>query len=186
MKRSIAEPVSFLGQVIGTHNRKTIKVRVPKLFIHPVVEKPVFRTRNFHAHDEGEKCVIGDVVKITVCESMSKTKHFKLDEVVLPAKRFLDPNSDIVKGKDNAPLPELFSHTSEEYEERYAAWKNSSEKYGFRLPPKYAKFAQEAQRFYEPITAATPDGEELSSKKKRFIPSKNYPWYSLMVGDVSA
>jgi small subunit ribosomal protein S17 len=66
---------SRFGVVIGTHMQKTIKVRVEKVKMHPVVLKPIRYHVNFIAHDEKETAVVGDVVRIDESpRKISKTK----------------------------------------------------------------------------------------------------------------
>ncbi|KAJ3256252.1 hypothetical protein HK103_005615 [Boothiomyces macroporosus] len=86
---------TFFGHVIGTAMQKTIKVRVEKIKIHPIVQKPVRSHKNFLVHDEEEKCVVGDYVKIESCEKLSKLKHFKLGEIVKPAQRAFDSEGNL-------------------------------------------------------------------------------------------
>ncbi|KAI8816804.1 uncharacterized protein EV422DRAFT_489700, partial [Fimicolochytrium jonesii] len=81
---------SFIGEVIGTKMQKTIKVRVAKTRIHPVVQKPVVIHKNFLAHDEESTCVVGDVVRIDSCNKLSRRKFFTLGEIVKPAARYVD------------------------------------------------------------------------------------------------
>lgn len=49
--------------------------------------------KNFLAHDEESKCVVGDIVKIEQCPRISVRKAFKLSEIVKPAIRYLDEES---------------------------------------------------------------------------------------------
>ncbi|KAH6572636.1 hypothetical protein BASA50_009632 [Batrachochytrium salamandrivorans] len=81
---------SFLGHVIGTAMKKTIKVRVERVKIHPIVLKPVRRHKNYLVHDETSRCVVGDWVRINSCTKLSKRKSFELGEIVKPANRFVD------------------------------------------------------------------------------------------------
>ena len=81
---------SKFGYVIGTAMQKTIKVRVEKIKIHPVVKKPVRYHKNFMAHDAKEVCVVGDYVKIDAGTKFSRHKNFKLAEIVRPAQRVKD------------------------------------------------------------------------------------------------
>lgn len=81
---------SKFGYVIGTAMQKTIKVRVEKIKVHAIVQKPVRFHKNFMAHDETESCVIGDYVRIDACRKLSKHKNFTLGEVVRPAQKALD------------------------------------------------------------------------------------------------
>ena len=81
---------SFIGLVVGTAMNKTIKVRIEKIKMHPLVQKPVKRHVNFLVHDEKEDAVVGDVVRIDSCKKLSKRKSFALAEIVQPAARFTD------------------------------------------------------------------------------------------------
>ena len=87
------EIFKMIGEVIGTKNQKTIKVRVEKIKMHPLVNKPVIRHKNYQVHDSLETCVVGDIVSIKPCPKISKTKTFQLHEVVTPAKRYTDPET---------------------------------------------------------------------------------------------
>ena len=81
---------SKIGLVIGTAMNKTIKVRIEKIKMHPLVQKPVKRHVNFLVHDEKEDAVVGDVVRIDSCKKISKRKVFALAEIVKPAARWTD------------------------------------------------------------------------------------------------
>lgn len=85
----------FFGQVIKNSAHKTIKVRVEKVKMHPLVNKPVRSHKNYLVHDEEGKCVVGDFVRIDQCNKISKMKHFKLGEIVNPAQRFTDESGTL-------------------------------------------------------------------------------------------
>ena len=86
---------SFFGQVIKTAMQKTIKVRVEKVKMHPLVNKPIRSHNNYLVHDEDSKCVVGDYVKIDSCNKISKMKHFTLGEIVTPAQRYMDSDGHL-------------------------------------------------------------------------------------------
>ena len=65
---------------------KTITVAVERKVKHPIYGKFVKKTTRFHAHDEKDECTIGDIVKIMETRPMSKTKRWRLVEVVEKAK----------------------------------------------------------------------------------------------------
>jgi small subunit ribosomal protein S17 len=65
---------------------KTITVAVERKVKHPIYGKFVKKTTKFHAHDEKQECAIGDVVKIMETRPLSKTKRWRLVEVVEKAK----------------------------------------------------------------------------------------------------
>jgi small subunit ribosomal protein S17 len=65
---------------------KTITVAVERKVKHPIYGKFVKKTTKFHAHDEKGECTIGDVVKIMETRPLSKTKRWRLVEIVEKAK----------------------------------------------------------------------------------------------------
>jgi small subunit ribosomal protein S17 len=65
---------------------KTITVAVERKVKHPIYGKFVKKTTKFHAHDEKNECTVGDVVRIMETRPLSKTKRWRLVEVVEKAK----------------------------------------------------------------------------------------------------
>ena len=74
------------GIVTSNKMTKTITVAVERKVKHPIYGKFVKKTTKFHAHDEKDECTIGDVVKIMETRPLSKTKRWRLVEVVEKAK----------------------------------------------------------------------------------------------------
>jgi small subunit ribosomal protein S17 len=74
------------GVVVSDKGEKTIVVQVDVIKIHPKYKKVVRRTRKFHAHDEQNAAGIGDVVRIVESRPISKTKNWRLAEVVEKAR----------------------------------------------------------------------------------------------------
>jgi len=74
------------GVVRGNKMDKTITVAVERRVKHPIYGKFVKKTTSFHAHDEKNECTIGDIVKIMETRPLSKTKRWRLVEVVEKAK----------------------------------------------------------------------------------------------------
>jgi small subunit ribosomal protein S17 len=74
------------GVVVSDKGEKTIVVSVDVTKLHPKYKKVVRRTRKFHAHDEQNAAGIGDVVRIVESRRISKTKNWRLAEVVEKAK----------------------------------------------------------------------------------------------------
>ena len=66
------------GVVVSDKTDKTIVVKVERRFTHPVLKKTVRRTKNYHAHDEGNVAKIGQTVSIEESRPFSKTKTWKL------------------------------------------------------------------------------------------------------------
>jgi small subunit ribosomal protein S17 len=75
-----------LGVVSSNKMDKTITVNVERKVKHPLYGKFVKKTTKFHAHDEKNECSIGDTVKIMESRPMSKTKRWRLVEVVEKVK----------------------------------------------------------------------------------------------------
>jgi small subunit ribosomal protein S17 len=75
-----------IGVVSSNKMNKTITVAVERKVKHPIYGKFVKKTTRFHAHDEKNECAVGDIVKIMESRPLSKTKRWRLVEVVEKAK----------------------------------------------------------------------------------------------------
>jgi len=71
-----------VGVVTSDKMNKTIVVEVERRVPHPRFKKIVRRTSTFHAHDEKEEAKIGDKVRIMDTRPLSKTKRWRLIEVL--------------------------------------------------------------------------------------------------------
>ena len=74
------------GTVVSDAMEKTIVVRVDVVKAHPRYKKVVRRSTKFHVHDEESQAKVGDVVRIVETRPLSKTKRWRLAEVVESAK----------------------------------------------------------------------------------------------------
>lgn len=74
------------GLVVSNKMDKSIVVAVERKVKHPIYGKFVKKTTKFHAHDEKDECSIGDLVKIMESRPLSKTKRWRLVEVVEKVK----------------------------------------------------------------------------------------------------
>jgi small subunit ribosomal protein S17 len=74
------------GVVSSNKMDKTITVAVERRVKHPIYGKFVKKTTKFHAHDEKNECTVGDIVKIMESRPLSKTKRWRLVEIVEKAK----------------------------------------------------------------------------------------------------
>ena len=70
------------GRVLSSKPNKSITVLVERRVAHPLYGKVVRRSTKLHAHDENNECNEGDLVTIASCRPISKTKHWRLVEVV--------------------------------------------------------------------------------------------------------
>jgi small subunit ribosomal protein S17 len=74
------------GVVVSSAMDKTIVVKVDVLKVHPRYKKVIRRSQKFHAHDEQHQANVGDVVRIVETRPLSKTKNWRLAEVVEVAR----------------------------------------------------------------------------------------------------
>ena len=74
-----------VGVVTSSAMDKTITVSVGRVVQHPLYRKNIKRTKKFKAHDEKNACQVGDVVRIEETRPLSKTKRWRLIEIVKPA-----------------------------------------------------------------------------------------------------
>jgi small subunit ribosomal protein S17 len=74
------------GVVVSDKGDKTIVVKVEMIKAHPKYKKVVRSSNKLHAHDEQNSAGIGDVVRIVETRPLSKTKHWRLAEIVEKAK----------------------------------------------------------------------------------------------------
>ena len=70
------------GKVISNKMAKTIVVRVERRFPHPRFKKVVTGYTKFYAHDEKNEAGVGDRVRIQETRPISKTKRWRLVEVI--------------------------------------------------------------------------------------------------------
>ena len=71
-----------LGEVISNKMAKTIVVKVERRFPHPKFKKVVTGYKKFYAHDEKAEAKVGDRVRIEETRPLSKTKRWRLVEVI--------------------------------------------------------------------------------------------------------
>jgi small subunit ribosomal protein S17 len=75
-----------IGVVSSNKMNKTVVVAVERKVQHPIYGKFLKKTTRFHAHDEKNECSVGDVVRIMESRPLSKTKRWRLVEIVEKAK----------------------------------------------------------------------------------------------------
>ena len=75
-----------IGVVSSNKMDKTVVVAVERKVQHPIYGKFLKKTTKFNAHDEKNECSIGDVVRIMESRPLSKTKRWRLVEIVEKAK----------------------------------------------------------------------------------------------------
>ena len=72
----------LLGEVVSDRMNKTVTVLVGRRVRHPIYERVVRRSKKYHAHDEQNRCRVGDVVRIVETRPLSRTKRWRLQEIV--------------------------------------------------------------------------------------------------------
>ena len=71
-----------IGEVVSTKMDKTITVSVERRVEHPTYGRIVRRTAKLHAHDPENSCQVGDVVRLAETRPLSKTKRYRLVEII--------------------------------------------------------------------------------------------------------
>ncbi len=75
-----------VGVVSSNKMQKSITVAVERRLRHPIYGKSVMKTKKFMVHDENNECQIGDLVKIMETRPLSKTKRWRVVEIIEKAK----------------------------------------------------------------------------------------------------
>ena len=75
-------PRSIIGRVSSDQMNKSITVVIERLVRHPIYGKYVRRSTKLHAHDEQDECRKGDIVMIEQCRPISKTKSWRLIQII--------------------------------------------------------------------------------------------------------
>ena len=70
------------GVVTSDKMDQTVTVMIERKIKHPLYKKYVKKSTKIHAHDPDNKCQQGDLVKIAECRPISKTKSWKVVEIV--------------------------------------------------------------------------------------------------------
>ncbi|GAB0148705.1 30S ribosomal protein S17 [Marichromatium gracile] len=74
------------GRVISSAMDKTVTVLIERRVKHPLYGKFMRRSTKIHAHDEENICNQGDLVRVEQCRPLSKTKTWRLLEVIEKAR----------------------------------------------------------------------------------------------------
>ena len=74
------------GRVVSSAMEKTVTVLIERRVKHPLYGKFMRRSTKLHAHDENNECNAGDLVRVEQCRPLSKTKCWRLVEVVEKAR----------------------------------------------------------------------------------------------------
>jgi len=77
---------TLVGTVVSNKMEKTIVVRIERRKLHPLYKKYITRSKKIKAHDKGNLCRIGDLVKVIESRPLSKEKRWCLLEILEKAK----------------------------------------------------------------------------------------------------
>jgi len=77
---------TLMGLVVSNKMDKTVVVKVERKFVHLKFKKVVKSTRKYSAHDEKNECCPGDFISISETRSLSKTKRWRLLEIIKKAE----------------------------------------------------------------------------------------------------
>ncbi len=93
----------LVGVVTSDAMNKTITVSVERLKYHPIYKKGVKRTKKYKAHDEENKAKVGDIVRIRECRPLSKTKRWRLVEIIQSAdiRKKIEVEADVTLDEIN-------------------------------------------------------------------------------------
>jgi small subunit ribosomal protein S17 len=75
-----------IGTVVSDAMDKTVVVRIDRRIQHVLYKRIISRSSKLYAHDESNECKAGDVVKVTSTRPLSKTKRWRVSEIVERAK----------------------------------------------------------------------------------------------------
>ncbi len=75
-----------VGRVVSDKMDKTVIVVVERTVTHRLYHRSMKRTTRFHAHDEDNQCHVGDVVEIVSSRPLSKTKRWRVRQIVERAR----------------------------------------------------------------------------------------------------
>jgi small subunit ribosomal protein S17 len=75
-----------VGQVVSNKADKTVTVKLERQIKHELYGKYIKRSSKVHAHDEENNCGEGDLVRIEQCRPMSRTKAWRVVEIVKRAQ----------------------------------------------------------------------------------------------------
>lgn len=88
----------MVGTVVSDKMDKTVVVSIERLFQHPKYKKYVKRNKKYKAHDETNKCRVGDVVEIEETRPLSKEKRWRVVKIV---KRSILTEKEIIEAEED-------------------------------------------------------------------------------------
>jgi len=87
MSESKSNPRVLTGRVVSDKMNQTITVLIERTVRHPLYGKIIRRSTKVHAHDADNTCRVGDKVQVQECRPISKTKTWRLVEILERAEQ---------------------------------------------------------------------------------------------------
>lgn len=87
MSEAKSNPRMLTGRVVSDKMNQTVTVLVERRVRHPIYGKIIRRSTKVHAHDADNSCRIGDTVVVQECRPLSKTKTWRLVEILNRAEQ---------------------------------------------------------------------------------------------------
>ncbi len=72
----------LMGRVVSNKMDKTVVVRVERIFRHPRYGKVLLRAKKYKAHDEDNRCQVGDIVRIVESRPLSREKRWVVEAIM--------------------------------------------------------------------------------------------------------
>jgi small subunit ribosomal protein S17 len=91
-----------IGYVVSTRMNKTIVVETTRQKSHPMYARVISRSKKFYAHDEQNTARVGDVVRIEETRPLSKTKRWRLKDVIQRAALVPQAELGTLQGEEKA------------------------------------------------------------------------------------
>lgn len=92
-----------IGVVISKKMAKTVTVLVERQLRHPLYKKIVKKKKKFLAHDENERCQVGDVVRIVETRPLSARKRWRVAEILGVAPQEITPEEETELVEEGQP-----------------------------------------------------------------------------------
>ncbi len=73
---------TLTGRVVSDKMQQTVTVLIERRVKHPVIGKMVLRSKKYHAHVVNDEAKTGDLVQIEECTPISKTKAWRVTQVI--------------------------------------------------------------------------------------------------------
>lgn len=82
----------LIGEVVSDKMQKTVVVRVDRVKRHPLYGKVIKVSKRYKAHDEENRCRVGDIVRIVESRPLSREKRWIVTEILSRGEEVLEAN----------------------------------------------------------------------------------------------